>query len=63
MRIDCVKRMLHNRRYLGEYIYHDTVQPGGIPAIVPQDLFDRVQVRHKLRELLVVVIRRFRDRN
>jgi len=45
MRIDCVKRMLHNRRYLGEYIYRDVVQPGGIPAIVPQDLFDRVQVR------------------
>ena len=45
MRIDCVKRMLHNRRYLGEYIYHDVVQPGGIPAIVPQDLFDRVQAR------------------
>ena len=45
MRIDCVKRMLHNRRYLGEYIYRDVVQPGGIPAIVPQDLFNRVQAR------------------
>ncbi|MCL2301545.1 MAG: recombinase family protein [Firmicutes bacterium] len=45
MSIDCVKRMLHNRRYIGEYSYRDVVQPGGIPAIVPQDLFDRVQAR------------------
>jgi len=45
MRIDCVKRMLHNRRYIGEFSFRDTVVPGGIPAIVPQDLFDRVQVR------------------
>ena len=45
MSIDSVKRMLHNRRYIGEYSYRDVVQPGGIPAIVPQDLFDRVQAR------------------
>ena len=38
-------RMLRNRRYLGEYIYRDTVVPGGIPAIIPQELFDRVQER------------------
>ena len=41
--IDAVNRMLKNRRYLGEYIYMNIVQPNGIPAIVPQDLFDRVQ--------------------
>ena len=45
MSIDSVKRMLHNRRYFGEYSYRDVVQPGGVPAIVPQDLFDRVQAR------------------
>lgn len=35
--------MLHNRKYIGEYKYHDVVVPDGIPAIVPKDLFDRVQ--------------------
>jgi site-specific DNA recombinase len=38
-------RMLNNRRYIGEYIYRDTVIPGGIPAIIPAALFDRVQQR------------------
>ncbi len=38
-----VSRMLANRRYIGEYRYRDTVVPGGIPAIVPADLFERVQ--------------------
>ncbi|ADU26498.1 recombinase family protein [Ethanoligenens harbinense] len=45
MRIDCVDRLLKNRRYIGEYRYRNIVQPGGIPAIVPQELFDRVQER------------------
>lgn len=36
-------RMLHNRKYIGEYKYRDVVVPGGIPAIVPTDLFYRVQ--------------------
>lgn len=43
--INSVTRMLHNRKYIGEYKYRDIVKPGGIPAIVPQDLFDRVQER------------------
>lgn len=43
--IDCITRMLHNRRYIGEYRFRDMVTPGGIPAIVPQELFDRVQER------------------
>ena len=34
---------MNNRRYIGEYTYRDIVVPDGIPAIVPQDLFDRVQ--------------------
>lgn len=37
--------MLQNRTYLGEYCYDGTVVPNGVPAIVPQDLFDRVQAR------------------
>ena len=40
---DAVDRMLKNRRYLGEYVYKDIVIPDGIPAIVPDDLFARVQ--------------------
>lgn len=37
--------MLHNRKYIGEYRYNDIVHPNGIPAIVPEDLFNRVQER------------------
>ena len=43
--INSVTRMLHNRKYIGEFRYRDIVQPNGIPAIVPQELFDRVQER------------------
>ena len=38
-----VQVMLNNRRYIGEFRYRDVIIPDGIPAIVPQDLFDRVQ--------------------
>ena len=38
-----VQHMLSNRRYIGEYAYQDVIVPDGIPAIVPFDLFDRVQ--------------------
>ena len=38
-----IQHMLSNRRYIGEYAYRDTVIPNGIPAIVPMDLFERVQ--------------------
>ena len=38
-----IQHLLNNRRYIGEFRYRDTVIPNGIPAIVPQDLFDRVQ--------------------
>lgn len=41
--IDSVSRMLSNRKYIGEYRYRDIIIPNGIPALVPQDLFDRVQ--------------------
>ena len=43
--INSVTRMLHNRKYIGEYRYNDIVHPNGIPAIVPEDLFNRVQER------------------
>ena len=41
--INSVAKMLKNRRYIGEYSYRDVVTPNGIPAIVPEDLFERVQ--------------------
>ena len=44
---NAVEHMLHNRRYLGEYRFRDVVIPGGIPQIVPQELFDLVQDRLK----------------
>ncbi len=37
--------MLHNRKYIGEYQFRDIVIPNGVPAIVSQELFDRVQER------------------
>jgi len=43
--IDIITDMLKNRKYIGEYKYRTVVNPNGIPAIVPQDLFDRVQER------------------
>jgi DNA invertase Pin-like site-specific DNA recombinase len=38
-----VTTILKNRRYIGEFRYRDVVNPDGIPAIVPKDLFNRVQ--------------------
>lgn len=43
--VDMVTRMLKNRRYIGEYKFRDIIHPHGIPAIIPQELFDSVQRR------------------
>ena len=43
MTYNIVHNMLKNRRYLGEYVFRDMVVPDGIPAIVPIELFDKVQ--------------------
>ena len=45
LRIDAVKRLLKNRRYIGEYKYRDIITENGVPQIVPKDLFDRVGER------------------
>lgn len=37
--------MLHNRRYIGEYRFMEIVVPNGIPQIISEELFDRVQAR------------------
>lgn len=39
--------ILKNRAYIGEYSYDGAVVPGGVPAIVPQEVFDKVQVRRE----------------
>lgn len=41
--LNTVTRMLHNRKYIGEYRYSNYVTPNGMPTIVPEDLFERVQ--------------------
>lgn len=38
-------RILKNRKYIGEYRYRDVVITDAIPAIVPDELFERVQMR------------------
>ena len=43
MNFNSIQHMLSNRLYIGEYKYRDIIVPDGIPAIVPEDLFDRVQ--------------------
>ena len=40
-----MRHMFKNRIYIGEYKYSDIVIPDGIPAIVPLELFDRVNER------------------
>ena len=41
--INIVTNMLKNRRYIGEYRFRDIVHKDGIPRIIPQVLFDKVQ--------------------
>ena len=41
--VNSISSILSNRRYIGEYRYRDVFVPDGIPAIVPKDLFERVQ--------------------
>ena len=39
--------MLTNRIYMGEYHYGDVIVPNGVPAIVSEELFNRVEERKK----------------
>ena len=43
MSYNSVEHMLKNRRYIGEFQYRDVLVSDGIPPIVSQELFDRVQ--------------------
>lgn len=43
--LNIMNHLLKNCRYMGEYSYRDVVKEDGIPAIVPKELFERVQER------------------
>ena len=43
--INSFSALLKNRKYIGEYRYQDVVIEGGVPAIIPENLFNRVQER------------------
>ncbi len=45
VKFDVAKRLLKNRRYIGEYKYCDVLHENGIPQIVPIELFERVGER------------------
>ena len=46
-----VKNSFFQIFYIGEYRYKDIVTPGGIPAIVDEDLFNRVQQRFEQNKI------------
>ena len=60
MSYNTIQRILSNRRYIGELRLRDVVQPNAIPALVSEDLFNKVQeklaknkkapARHKAEE-------------
>ena len=60
MSYNAIQRMLSNRRYIGELRLRDVVQTNAIPALVSEDLFNKVQeklaknkkapARHKAEE-------------
>lgn len=41
--LNIIHHMLKNRRYIGEYRFRDIVHPHAFPAIISEDLFERVQ--------------------
>ena len=49
-KIGGVSLMLKNRKYIGEYRYGGIIIPKGIPAIIDEDLFERVQQRMALNK-------------
>lgn len=40
-----IARILSNRRYIGEYRWHDILIPDGMPRIIDDETFERVQKR------------------
>lgn len=44
---DSIREIMQNETYLGLVKYHNDLYPGKHPAIIPQELFDRVQAVRK----------------
>ena len=40
-----IRRMLSNRKYIGEYKFKDVVVPNGVPKIIDEEVFEKVQTR------------------
>ena len=40
-----IRRMLSNRKYIGEYKFKDVVVPNGVPQIIDEEVFKKVQTR------------------
>lgn len=47
-------RLLRYKRYIGVYIYKDIETPGGMPRIIEDELFERVQLLTEIRKPLPV---------
>lgn len=45
-----LSKILHNRRYVGDFVWSDIIIPGGMPQIVDRDLWERVQEKLKTKE-------------
>ena len=50
--------MLGNERYMGIYIYGDVRIPGGMPAIIDEDLFERARERYNMDKGIIKARRR-----
>ena len=48
--VNGLRHILMNRMYLGEYRYGGIVVPDGVPRIISDDLFDKVQKRFELNK-------------
>lgn len=44
-----MRGILSNRKYIGEYSWKDVVIPNGIPKIIDDELFERVQIKLKTK--------------
>ena len=44
-----INRIIKNRKYIGEYRYHDIVIEGGMPAIISKDTFNLAQAEMERR--------------
>jgi DNA invertase Pin-like site-specific DNA recombinase len=43
-------KILHNRRYIGDYVWDEIVIEGGMPQIIDRDLWERVQKKLSRKE-------------